>query len=87
VRLVPGARAPQTILAPDGVEDLGVATNYVDVTRPTGSPSYGFRALGLLVVLEPYGWVIEIGLVVALVWWYRRWRRARLARRQIPPAP
>ena len=75
VRLVPGAAAPETILAPDGVEDLNVATDYVAVMRPAGTPSYGLSLSGLASAAVPYTLPVVLGVTVVVLFWSRRRRR------------
>jgi hypothetical protein len=85
VRLTPGASAPQTLLAPPGTEDLGVATNYVDVTRAAGQPSYGLNLIGLMSVVITYAVPVSVvAVILVMVWWSRR---RRIERRAVPPAP
>jgi hypothetical protein len=80
VRLAPGASAPDTVLAPAGVEDLNVATDYVGAVRAAWSPSYGLSLTGLLSVPLRYAGPVTIAaIIVVLVWWRRR------RRRRLPP--
>jgi hypothetical protein len=73
VRLAPDAAAPQTMLAPAGVEDLNVAADYADVMRTAGSPSYGLNLTGLIAVVLPFAVPATIAVaIVVLIWWTRR---------------
>ena len=85
MRLAPGGSGPEPLLSPDRVEDLGIATDYADATRPAGSPSYGFSLLGTVSLAYGYAWpaTMVVGGAV-LVWWLRR---RRLERGRMRPAP
>ncbi|GIJ54906.1 WD40 repeat domain-containing protein [Virgisporangium aurantiacum] len=82
VRMRPGEGAFEWVLkAPDGVTSMQVATEFVDVQRPTGDPSNGFNVRELLgqlstgvLCLAPF--VLAVGFVIRLS---RRSRR-RLGR-------
>jgi hypothetical protein len=80
IRLTPGASSPQTMLAPAGVEDLNVATDYVDRMRTAGSPSYGLSLTGLTAAALPAaGPAVVAAALVVLIWWLRRRRIERSA--------
>jgi hypothetical protein len=74
VRLVPGAAAPERVLAgPPGTLELGVATDLVGAVRPVGPPDFGYNAG------EAWGkgvsWAfcpVLVLVIVAVVIWRRR---------------
>jgi hypothetical protein len=73
------------MLAPAGVEDLNVATDYVDATRGAGRPSYGLSLAGVATAVLPYVWWATILAGIAVLVWWRR--RRRIEHRAVPPAP
>jgi hypothetical protein len=84
----PGEGAFEWVLrAPDGVTSMQVATEFVDVYRPTGDPSNGFNARELLgrlstgvLCLAPF--VLAVGFAIRL----GRRRRQRFSRRSRQPS-
>ncbi len=86
VRLAPDAAGPQRVLAvPDGISDLNVATDYLDATRPAGSPEFGVSLKQVAGMIIPYTQLVVLVLLIGfVVWWVRR-NRTRV--RPVPPAP
>lgn len=88
IALVPGS-APRTLLAaPGGTVSMSVATDYVDVFRPTRQPETGWntpevngRLLKPVVLLAP-GWLALLATVAGLI--RRRRRRRHVGVRMAP---
>ncbi|HZN18345.1 MAG TPA: hypothetical protein VFB84_09205 [Micromonosporaceae bacterium] len=77
VRLVPGAAEPQTVLtAPPGTTSMGVATDYVDTLRPTGSPETGVNMSEVLGRTVTTALCLAPLVVPLLIWVFLRRRPA-----------
>jgi hypothetical protein len=86
IRLASDSAGPGRVLTvPDGISDLNVATDYLDMIRPAGSPEFGFSLKQVAGMVIPYAQPLVIIVLFGFVAWRVRRNRARV--RRVPPAP